>query len=46
MVPRYIEFLRLPERTEAMKRLLKPALRLNALNDNTFDRLTCLLLDR
>jgi crotonobetaine/carnitine-CoA ligase len=40
MIPRYIEFLDLPERTEAMKRLLKPALRREPLNANTFDRLS------
>jgi carnitine-CoA ligase len=37
MVPRYIEFVVDPERTEAMKRIKKPALRIDPLNDRTFD---------
>jgi crotonobetaine/carnitine-CoA ligase len=37
MVPRYIEYLENPERTEAMKRIKKPPLRLNPLNDRTWD---------
>lgn len=37
MVPRYIEFVTDPERTEAMQRIKKPALRINPLNDNTWD---------
>jgi carnitine-CoA ligase len=37
MVPRYIEFLVDAERTEAMKRIKKPALRVDPLNDNTWD---------
>ena len=39
MVPRYIEFVREPPRTEAMKRILKTALRTNAVNDQTWDAL-------
>jgi crotonobetaine/carnitine-CoA ligase len=37
MVPRYLEFLDNPERTEAMQRIKKPQLRVNALNDSTWD---------
>ncbi len=37
MVPRYIEFLENPERTEAMQRIKKPALRIDPLNDRTWD---------
>jgi crotonobetaine/carnitine-CoA ligase len=37
MVPRYIEYLQNPERTEAMKRIKKPPLRVNPLNDRTWD---------
>jgi crotonobetaine/carnitine-CoA ligase len=37
MVPRYIEFIEDPERTEAMQRIKKPALRVNPLNENTWD---------
>ncbi len=37
MVPRYIEFLENPERTEAMQRIKKPPLRVNPLNENTWD---------
>ncbi|HEY8525713.1 MAG TPA: AMP-binding protein [Acidimicrobiales bacterium] len=37
MVPRYIEFLEDPERTEAMKRIKKEPLRLDPLNDRTWD---------
>jgi crotonobetaine/carnitine-CoA ligase len=37
MLPRYIEFIVAPERTEAMKRIKKPPLREAALNDNTWD---------
>jgi carnitine-CoA ligase len=37
MVPRYIEFLQDPERTEAMQRLKKPPLRIDPLNDRTWD---------
>jgi carnitine-CoA ligase len=37
MVPRYIEFLDNPERTEAMQRIKKPPLRINPLNDRTWD---------
>jgi crotonobetaine/carnitine-CoA ligase len=40
MVPRYIEFLVDPERTEAMQRIRKPALRVNPLNANTWDAKT------
>jgi crotonobetaine/carnitine-CoA ligase len=39
MVPRYIEFLVDPERTEAMQRIKKPALRADPLNDRTWDAL-------
>ena len=39
MVPRYIEYLVDPERTEAMQRIKKPALRVNPLNANTWDAL-------
>jgi carnitine-CoA ligase len=37
MVPRYVEFLENPERTEAMKRIRKPALRADPLNSRTWD---------
>jgi crotonobetaine/carnitine-CoA ligase len=37
MLPRYVEFIASPERTEAMKRIKKPPLRVNPLNDNTWD---------
>jgi crotonobetaine/carnitine-CoA ligase len=37
MVPRYIEFISDPERTEAMKRIKKPALRVDPLNSHTWD---------
>ena len=37
MVPRYIEFIDNPERTEAMQRIKKPALRANPLNPQTWD---------
>ena len=37
MVPRYIEFLDNPERTEAMQRIKKPQLRENPLNERTWD---------
>ncbi len=37
MVPRYIEFIDNPERTEAMLRIKKPALRTNPLNPQTWD---------
>jgi crotonobetaine/carnitine-CoA ligase len=37
MVPRYIEFLDNPERTEAMQRIKKLQLRENALNERTWD---------
>jgi carnitine-CoA ligase len=37
MVPRYIEYLENPERTEAMKRIKKPPLRLNPINERTWD---------
>jgi crotonobetaine/carnitine-CoA ligase len=37
MVPRYIEFVVDPERTEAMKRIKKPLLRVDPLNDRTWD---------
>jgi crotonobetaine/carnitine-CoA ligase len=37
MVPRYIEFVVDPERTEAMKRVKKPALRVDPLNARTWD---------
>jgi crotonobetaine/carnitine-CoA ligase len=37
MLPRYIEFVAAPERTEAMKRIKKPPLRVNPLNDHTWD---------
>jgi carnitine-CoA ligase len=37
MVPRYIEFVKAPERTEAMKRIKKEPLRANPLNDQTWD---------
>jgi crotonobetaine/carnitine-CoA ligase len=39
MVPRYIEFVRSPERTEAMKRIKKEPLRASPLNDQTWDAL-------
>jgi crotonobetaine/carnitine-CoA ligase len=42
MVPRYIEFIENPERTEAMKRIKKPPLRVNALNERTWDAQTAL----
>ena len=37
MLPRYIEFIDAPERTEAMKRIKKPPLRVDPLNENTWD---------
>jgi crotonobetaine/carnitine-CoA ligase len=37
MVPRYIEFLVDPERTEAMKRIKKEPLRVDPLNERTWD---------
>jgi carnitine-CoA ligase len=37
MVPRYIEFLENPERTEAMQRIKKPPLRIDPLNNRTWD---------
>jgi crotonobetaine/carnitine-CoA ligase len=37
MVPRYIEYLVEPARTEAMQRIKKPALRVNPLNEHTWD---------
>ena len=37
MVPRYIEYIVDPERTEAMQRIKKPPLRVNPLNENTWD---------
>jgi carnitine-CoA ligase len=37
MVPRYIEFVKDPERTEAMKRIKKPSLRVDPLNADTWD---------
>jgi crotonobetaine/carnitine-CoA ligase len=37
MLPRYIEFIVAPERTEAMKRVKKQPLRENALNESTWD---------
>jgi crotonobetaine/carnitine-CoA ligase len=37
MVPRYIEFLADPERTEAMKRIKKEPLRADPLNADTWD---------
>jgi carnitine-CoA ligase len=37
MVPRYIEFVVDPERTEAMQRIKKPQLRLDPFNDRTWD---------
>jgi acyl-coenzyme A synthetase/AMP-(fatty) acid ligase len=37
MVPRYIEFVKDPERTEAMKRIKKGPLRANPLNEQTWD---------
>ena len=39
MVPRYIEFVRDPERTEAMKRIKKEPLRADPLNARTWDAL-------
>jgi hypothetical protein len=36
-VPRYIEFVAAPERTEAMKRIKKEPLRVNPLNEHTWD---------
>jgi carnitine-CoA ligase len=39
MLPRYIEFMPDPERTEAMKRIKKPPLRVNPINENTWDAL-------
>lgn len=44
MVPRYIEFLDDPERTEAMKRLKKQPLRATLLNPRTWDARTRSLL--
>jgi carnitine-CoA ligase len=40
MVPRYIEYLVAPQRTEAMRRIKKPALRVHPLNENTWDALS------
>ena len=37
MVPRYIEYLDNPERTEAMQRIKKPQLREHPLNEHTWD---------
>lgn len=37
MVPRYIEYLDNPERTDAMKRIKKATLRANPLNESTWD---------
>jgi crotonobetaine/carnitine-CoA ligase len=37
MVPRYVEYLTAPERTEAMKRVRKPPLRVDPLNERTWD---------
>jgi crotonobetaine/carnitine-CoA ligase len=37
MIPRYIEFVTDPERTEAMKRIRKDPLRASPLNDQTWD---------
>lgn len=37
MVPRYIEFVHDPERTEAMKRIKKPPLRVDPRNEHTWD---------
>jgi len=37
MVPRYIEFVADPERTEAMQRIKKPPLRIDPLNERTWD---------
>jgi carnitine-CoA ligase len=37
MLPRYIEFVKDPERTEAMKRIKKEPLRANPLNETTWD---------
>jgi crotonobetaine/carnitine-CoA ligase len=37
MLPRYIEFVEEPERTEAMKRIKKHALRVDPLNERTWD---------
>jgi crotonobetaine/carnitine-CoA ligase len=37
MIPRYIEFVTDPERTEAMKRIKKDPLRASPLNDQTWD---------
>ena len=37
MVPRYIEYLDDPERTEAMQRIKKPQLREHPLNERTWD---------
>jgi crotonobetaine/carnitine-CoA ligase len=37
MVPRYIEYLDDPERTEAMKRIKKPPLRVDPINEQTWD---------
>ncbi len=39
MVPRYLEYLVAPERTEAMQRIKKPALRAEPLNEHTWDAL-------
>jgi crotonobetaine/carnitine-CoA ligase len=39
MIPRYIEFVTDPERTEAMKRIKKEPLRAKPLNDQTWDAL-------
>jgi carnitine-CoA ligase len=40
MVPRYIEFIEDPERTDAMKRIKKPALRVDPINPRTWDAAT------
>jgi crotonobetaine/carnitine-CoA ligase len=40
MIPRFIEFLDAPERTEAMQRIKKPGLRADPLNDRTWDALS------
>jgi hypothetical protein len=37
MLPRYIEFVQAPERTEAMKRIKKEPLRANPVNEQTWD---------
>jgi crotonobetaine/carnitine-CoA ligase len=44
MVPRYIEFVVDPERTEAMQRIKKPSLRVNPLNGGTWDAQTGMTL--